>query len=85
MSNMLSRILLVLGLIFSGIACQGVPSGEALRYSGGDTIPVAGLVSLALEAGSGLMAPKEAINPDLAKPAVLYRAEPPTPGKPMKF
>jgi len=85
MSNMLSRILLVLGLLFSGIACQGVPLGEALACFCGDPIPVGDLVSLARKSGSALMAPKEAINPDLAKPEVLYRAEPPTPGKPMKF
>jgi hypothetical protein len=85
MSMILSRILLVLGLVFSSVACQGVPTGEAMRYLGGETLPVGGLLSLAREAGSALTAPKEAINPALAKPAVLYRAEPPTPGKPMKF
>jgi hypothetical protein len=85
MSNLLSRILLVPSLVFSGVACQGVPSGEAMRYFGGEIMPVGSLISLAHEAGSALMAPKEAINPALARSAVLYRAEPPAPGKPMKF
>jgi hypothetical protein len=84
MFNPLPRNVFFALWLFALVGCEGVPTGEAMRYFGGGVIPLSNLVDAKRKTGDALNTRKQPPNPALAQPAVLYRAKPvtPEPGQP---